>query len=83
MGEAKRRKAQGDPAYGRKTRGLILSPPIRPLPNGVVVESAQIDPHQLRHALLFWDELVWPSNNFIHIASDPECEFLETTGILK
>jgi len=82
MGEAKRRKAN-DPAYGRAKRGLIITCPIEPLPNGFSIKSAEIDPYELRHALLFWDSLVFPTNNLIHIGSTPDIQFLESVGILE
>jgi hypothetical protein len=57
MGEARRRQ-KGDPNYGRPIRGLILGSAI-PQEDGFTVASG-IDPQGLRHALLFWDQLVWP-----------------------
>ncbi|WP_108519331.1 DUF6236 family protein [Bradyrhizobium algeriense] len=81
MGDAKRRK-KTDPSYGRPVRGLVLTCPIEPLQNGFSIKSANLDPQDLRHALLFWDELVWPTNNLIAIGSGPEAEFLEEAGIL-
>ena len=81
MGEAKRRKAQ-DPNYGRPVRGLIMTSAIVPHGNGLTVAGG-IDPHQLRYALLFWDKLVWPTNNLMHAAGDQDTEFLETTRILE
>jgi hypothetical protein len=82
MGEAKRRKAS-DPNFGRPTRGLIITCPIEPLPNGLIIKSTNIEPHELRHAILFWDKLVFPSNNLFHIASSPDFEFLESAGVLE
>jgi uncharacterized protein DUF6236 len=82
MGEAKRRKAK-DPSYGRPKRGLIVTCPIELEPDGFLITNPGIEPHDLRHALLFWDKLVFPSNNFIHIGSTPDLEFLQAAGILE
>jgi hypothetical protein len=82
MGEAKRRK-ESDPMYGRPTRGLILTCPIEMIEqHGVIIKSTELDPQDLRHALLFWDELVWPANNQIYIGSGPDAEYLEEAKIL-
>ena len=82
MGEAKRRKAN-DPNYGCPTRGLIVTCPIELLPNGFSIKNADIEPHELRHALLFWDRIAFPTNNLIHIGSSPDLEFLKSAGILE
>jgi hypothetical protein len=81
MGEAKRRKA-ADPNYGRPKRGLIITSPVEGSANGGRI-SGGLDPQDLRHSLLFWDRLVWPSNNYIYIKSGPDEEFLESAGILE
>jgi hypothetical protein len=80
MGEAKRRKAQ-DPSYGRPIRGLVMTS-IVPRENGVRVHGS-LDPHALRHALLFWDKLVWPSNNLIDVTSGQDIVYLEAAKILE
>jgi len=82
MGEAKRRRSI-DPAFGRVKRGLIITCPIEVLPNGFSIKNTEIDPYELRHALLFWDRLVYPTNNLVHIASSPDLEFLESAKILE
>ncbi|NPU64061.1 hypothetical protein HL667_03525 [Bradyrhizobium sp. 83012] len=81
MGEAKRRKQQ-DPSYGKPLRGLIMTSEIVKRPEGTRV-SASIEPQQLRYALLFWDKIVWPSNNLIFAAGNEDSAFLETTKILE
>ncbi|MGJ4889881.1 DUF6236 family protein [Bradyrhizobium sp. HKCCYLRH3099] len=81
MGESKRRKQQ-DPSYGKPIRGLIITSEIIKGPEGTRV-SASIESQQLRYALLFWDKLVWPSNNFIFAAGNSDTKFLETTGVLE
>ncbi len=86
MGEAKRRK-QIEPNFGRVPkdagyRGLVVSPPIEIEGTHLVVKSPNLDPEELRFALLFWDRLVWPSSRDIHFASGPDETFLESAGIL-
>ena len=87
MGEARRRR-QSDPNYGRvpKTpsyRGLVICPPIVVEGESVLIKSTNLDPQELRFALLFWDRLVWPSSRAIHIPSGPDEQFLETAGVLS
>src|SRR3954470_21022519 len=81
VGEAKRRKAK-EVNYGRPVRGLILSSKIEPYENGLSIQGG-IDPQQLRYALLFWDKLVWPTNNMIHAGGDQDTDFLQTANILE
>jgi len=86
MGEAKRRK-QIDPNFGRVPknvgyRGLVVSPPIEIEGSRLFVKSSNLDPQELRFALLFWDRLVWPSSRAIHFANGPDEDFLESAGIL-
>lgn len=81
MGEAKRRKAK-EANYGRPSRGLILTSKIEPLENGVGVHGGP-DPQELRYALLFWDKLVWPTNNMIHAGGDQDTDFLQSAKILE
>jgi Family of unknown function (DUF6236) len=45
-------------------------------------KSTNLDPQELRFALFFWDQLVWPSSRAIYFASDPDERFLEDAGIL-
>lgn len=86
MGEAKRRK-QINPNFGRIPkstgyRGLVVSPPIEIEGSRLFAKSSNLDPQELRFALLFWDRLVWPSSRAIHFASGPDETFLESAGIL-
>lgn len=86
MGEAKRRKAT-DPNYGKPVeksskRGLIVSPPIEIDGSRLFAKSANLDSQELRFALLFWDELVWPSSRAIYFGSGPDEQFLENAKIL-
>jgi hypothetical protein len=87
MGESKRRKAV-EPNYGRASnvqsyRGLIVSPPIEVEGTHLLAKSSNLDPQELRFALLFWDKLVWPSSRAIHFASGPDELFLESAKILE
>jgi hypothetical protein len=86
MGEAKRRR-QIDPTFGRVPksaihRGLVVSPPIEIEGSKLFVRSTNLDPQELRFALLFWDRLAWPSSRAIHFGSGPDEAFLESAGIL-
>ncbi len=85
MGEAKRRK-ENDPSFGRVAkssyRGLVVSPPIQIEGGSLYAKSSNLDPQELRFALLFWDRLVWPSSRAIHFGSGPDETFLEGEGIL-
>jgi hypothetical protein len=86
MGEAKRRK-QNEPNFGRvpkspNYRGLVVCPPIEIKGSSLFAKSSNLDPQELRFALLFWDRLVWPSSRAIHFASGPDETFLESAGIL-
>lgn len=87
MGEAKRRE-RSDPNFGHvprsaKYRGLVVSPPIEIEGSRLYMKSSNLDPQELRFALLFWDRLVWPSSRAIHIGSGPDETFLESTGVLN
>lgn len=86
MGEAKRRK-QNEQNFGRvpkspSYRGLVVSPPIEIEGTRLYARLSNLDPQELRFALLFWDRLVWPSSRAIHFASGPDEAFLESAGIL-
>ncbi len=50
---------------------------------GVRGRGVNLDPMELRFALLFWDQLVWPSSDFLGAGSNPDEAFLESAGILK
>lgn len=86
MGEANRRK-QNDQNFGKIPkesgyRGLVVSPPLEIEGSSLFAKSSNLDPQELRFALLFWDRLVWPSSRAIHFASGPDETFLESAGIL-
>lgn len=92
VGEAKRRreaeaKTLGDQGvesaeganYPRK--GLVVSVPME-ISGTQLRARGQLDTQELRAALLYWDELVWPSSHMIYFASGPDEQFLEQQGIL-
>lgn len=86
MGEAKQRK-QSDPNFGRvpknaNNRELVVSPPIEIEGSNLFLKSSNLDPQELRFALLFWDKLAWPSSRNIYISGGQDEAFLESTGIL-
>ena len=86
MGEAKRRK-DSEPNFGRipkspSIRGLVVSPPIEIEGTSLRIKHSNLDPQELRFALLFWDRLVWPSSRAIYISSGPDESFLEAEGVL-
>ncbi|WP_157644373.1 DUF6236 family protein [Bradyrhizobium sp. WSM2793] len=81
MGEAKRRH-KSDPHYGRPIRGLILASAIQHK-DGSFSFSGGIDPQDLRHGLLFWDQLVWPDSNYLSADGGPDEKFLEDVKILS
>lgn len=86
MGESKQRK-QTEPNFGRvpknaNFRGLVVSPPIEIDGTRLFAKSSNLDPQELRFALLFWDRIVWPSSRAIYFASGPDEVFLESAGIL-
>lgn len=87
MGEAKQRKAV-DATYGRipkvrPKRGLIVSCPLEIDGTTLAIKQTMLDQQELRFALLFWDELVWPQSRALHIASGPDEQFLEQEGVLS
>lgn len=87
MGEAKHRKTH-DPSYGkipkkRIERGILISPPITIEGTSIHLHSTAIDPIEIRSWLLFWDQLVWPSNRAIHIETPMDYEFLIDCGVLS
>lgn len=61
---------------------LVVCPPIEIEGTRLFAKSSNLDPQELRFALLFWDRLVWPSSRAIHFASGPDEQFLESAGIL-
>lgn len=63
-------------------RGLIVSPPIEIEGSRLLAKSSNLDPQELRFALLFWDDLVWPSSRAIYFESGPDEQFLESEKIL-
>lgn len=89
MGEAKRRK-KDDPTFGRLpksamdlSKGIVVSSPVNLDGATITMQGSGLDAQELRHWLLFWDELAWPTSNLIHIAGGPDETFLEEAGVLS
>ncbi|MDP3460643.1 MAG: DUF6236 family protein [Hyphomonas sp.] len=66
----------------KNERGLIISSPITIAGDGVTFHEMYVDPQELRLALLFWDRLDWPNNNFVHIEGAGDAEPLIDAGVL-
>ena len=88
MGEARKRK-ETDPLYGKVAkdstgRGIIVSSPMRIDGTHIQLTGGGLDPQELRFALLFWDELVWPQNNIFQSGpiDQPDIVFLEESKVL-
>ena len=87
MGEAKIRKAS-DPSYGKvpkrpQPHGLIISNPMQiDIVNHSLSGKGGLDPSELRFSLLYWDKLVYPSNNLISFGGGDDEEFLISVGVL-
>ena len=86
MGEARRRKLQ-DSTYGRipkedSIRGLVISTPITIDQNGIQIKGG-LHPQELRFALLYWDQLVWPMSKFLSFAGGVDAEYLTSCGVLR
>jgi hypothetical protein len=86
MGEARQRKAV-DPNYGRvpkvpPKRGLVVSCPLRIEGTSIRIRQTALDQQELRFALLFWDQLAWPTSRAIHIANGPDEQFLQDAGVM-
>ena len=59
-----------------------MSPPLEIQGTMLRAKSSNLDPQELRMALLFWDRLVWPSSRAIYFGSGPDEQFLEKVGVL-
>lgn len=89
MGEAKRRK-RDDATFGRlpkgtveRSRGIVVSSPVALDGARFTLQGGGLDTQELRHWLLFWDELAWPTSNLVHVAGGPDETFLEEAGVLS
>lgn len=47
------------------------------------MQGGGLDAQELRHWLLFWDELAWPASNLIYVEGGPDETFLEQAGVLS
>ena len=64
-----------------KSRGIVVSSPVN-LDGPSFSLQGGFDSQELRHWLLFWDELAWPTSNLIHVEGGPDEKFLEEAGVL-
>ena len=60
-----------------------MSSPVNLDDTKITLEGSGLDAQELRHWLLFWDELAWPTSNLIHVAGGPDETFLEEAGVLS
>jgi Family of unknown function (DUF6236) len=61
-------------------RGLVISAPVKISQESLQLTGA-LDQQDLRFALLFWDKLDFPKNNFA-LLGDDTADFLEEAGVL-
>jgi len=64
-------------------RGIVVSAPVKIDGPSLQIVNSGISPQELRFALLFWDRIDFPENNFINIGASPEFEFLVQEGIAQ
>ncbi|MDX2370539.1 MAG: DUF6236 family protein [Colwellia sp.] len=64
-------------------KGIIASPFKVDFQGGEFSFSTVISGERLRYYLLYWNEVVIPTNNLIHIGVDPNEDLLISQGILK
>lgn len=63
-------------------KGIVLSPPFKILDTGGIQCGGDPAPLDLRKYLMYWDEIDYPTNNFIHISSH-DMDYLENAKFLK
>jgi hypothetical protein len=63
-------------------RGIVISPGFRSLGSkGFQVNNEGV-PELLRHSILYWDRVEWPTNNLVHLGNSPDVEFLVGEGAM-
>lgn len=87
MGEAKRRKER-DPFYGKvpkQGKGIVISNPMEiNASGGLHVKTTELEPIELRRAVLFWDRIEWPQSRLINISgSGAEVDYLTACGMMS
>lgn len=87
MGEAKRRKFQ-HPYFGKfpkAGKGIVISSPIKVGESGgVLVTRNDLDPYELRRAVLFWDRIQWPKGLAFYVeGSASEVDYLSEVGVIS
>ncbi|HAU1603701.1 TPA: hypothetical protein JBJ19_02365 [Legionella pneumophila] len=66
-------------------RGIILSPEVEIdiVSNVINLVSSAPDPKLLRHAILYWDKIDFPTNNVLSVDLSPDMDFLKQEGIVQ
>lgn len=62
-------------------RGIVISPPFEVLTGGGISCGGNPSPADLRKYLLYWDEIDYPSNNFVYVDGGQDIDFLIETKI--
>lgn len=85
MGEAKLRKLSV-PNYGTAPRfqpGIIITPMIFATKDLIKIHSSDVAPDVLRHALLLYENIVFPQARKMQFSGGPEVPLLEKQGIIQ
>lgn len=69
-------KSSFDFSLGSQERGVIISNPMEIDGSAIHIKSSNLEHSELRRSLLFWDKIVWPVTNGIHIDAGPDEAFL-------
>lgn len=64
-------------------RGIVANIEYSGNVNTLSIERAGIDPLKLRHYLLYWDKIDYPSNNGVYTELSEDEMYLESIGLLK
>ncbi len=64
-------------------RGLVISCPIEIKGSTLLAKTTDLDPQELRHSLLFWDNLEFPASRAIYFGGGTDAKFLEQCGIIQ
>ena len=58
-----------------KIRGVVIPPGFESFgTNGFTVNTSGV-PSMLRHCLLYWDKIEWPTNNLVKIDGGAEIDY--------
>lgn len=64
-------------------RRLVISFPVEISGTTLYIKSSALDPQELRFALLFWDQLDFPTNNLVAVELDEHAKFLAARASLQ